>query len=137
MLSWDSQVTGVYVMRRIRSLLSSLLLLLAATADAHHSPNMFDPTKAVTVSGVVRVFQWTNPHCYIQLLVKNADGKPEEWSLEMGATMYLYNQGWRPSTLKAGDAISVKIAPLRKGGTGGMVLEAVKADGSKLGGTKP
>ncbi len=123
-------------MRQGRPLLSAALLLCAATAVAHHSPNMFDRTKTVTVSGVVRAFQWTNPHCYIQLLVKDAKGKEEEWSLELGATMYLYNRGWRPSTLKAGDAISVNIAPLRKGGNGGMVLEAVKADGSKLGGMK-
>ncbi len=123
-------------MRATRFFPPAVLLLVAAVAAAHHSPNMFDRTKSVTVTGAVRAFQWTNPHCYIQLLVKNAKGKEEEWSLELGAPMYLYNQGWRPSTLKAGDAISVTIAPLRKGGNGGMVLEAVKADGSKLTGMK-
>jgi hypothetical protein len=123
-------------MRGSRTPISVALLLIAATAAAHHSPNMFDRTKSVTVTGAVRAFQWTNPHCYIQLLVKNAKGVEEEWSLELGAPMYLYNRGWRPSTLKAGDSISVTIAPLRKGGNGGMVLDAVKADGSKLSGMK-
>jgi hypothetical protein len=123
-------------MRASRFLLPAVLLFIAATAAAHHSPGMFDRTKTVTLTGAVRAFQWSNPHCYIQLLVKNAQGKEEEWSMELGAPMYLYNQGWRPSTLKAGDAISVTIAPLRKGGTGGLVLGAVKADGTKLSGMK-
>jgi hypothetical protein len=123
-------------MRANRLFLPAVLLLIAAAAAAHHSPGMFDTAKVVTVTGTVRTFQWTNPHSYIQLLVKNGKGKEEEWSLELGAPMYLYNRGWRPSTLKAGDVVSVTIAPLRKGGNGGLVLEAVKADGSKLGGMK-
>lgn len=124
-------------MRASQLLLPFFLFLNAATATAHHSPGMFDRTKSVTVTGTVRAFQWTNPHSYIQLIVKNPQGKEEEWSLELGAPMYLYNKGWRPSTLGKGDAISVTIAPLRKGGTGGLVLEAVKADGTKLAGMKP
>lgn len=94
---------------------------------------MFDQQKQVELSGVVRQFQWTNPHCYIQLLVKNAQGKEEEWSLEMGAPVYLYNAGWRPGTVKAGDRISVAISPLRNGSRGGLLLKATAADGTPLG----
>jgi hypothetical protein len=97
---------------------------------------MFDQQHQKSITGTVSKFQWTNPHCYIQLVVKNAKGVDEEWSLEMGAPMYLYNQGWRPSTVKAGDKITVTIAPLRKGGTAGLVLAASSADGKPLG-TKP
>ena len=106
---------------------------LAQTAHAHHSPVMFDQTQPLTLTGTVREFQWTNPHSYIQLVVKNADGQDEEWSLEMAAPTYLYNLGWRPSTLKAGDAVTVTIAPLRKGGKGGLLLKAATADGKPIG----
>jgi hypothetical protein len=121
---------------RTRSLLCSLLLMPAA-ASAHHSPAMFDGQNPVSLTGTVREFQWTNPHCYVQLLVKDAAGNDVEWSLEMGAPLYLYNRGWRPSTLKAGDAIAVRIAPLRDGRKAGLLVEANRADGSPLGKVNP
>jgi hypothetical protein len=109
------------------------LSLAAAAAQAHHSFAMFDSQKKLTVTGTVREFQWTNPHCYIQLMVKDAAGTNKEWSLEMGAPMYLYANGWRRSTLKAGDRIRVTINPLRSGAPGGVVIDATTADGKPLG----
>lgn len=94
---------------------------------------MFDQQKKVVLTGTVREFQWTNPHCYIQLMVKDAAGKTTEWSMEMGAPMYLYSHGWRPSTLKAGQTITLSIYPLRNGGPGGVVIDATGADGKPLG----
>jgi hypothetical protein len=114
-----------------------LLLTTAALgangAQAHHSPVMFDQSQQVTLTGTVREFQWTNPHSYIQLVVKNDQGLDEEWSLEMGASVYLYNLGWRPSSVKAGDTLTVTIAPLRKGGNGGLLLKAATSDGQPIG----
>src|SRR6185503_17713325 len=81
--------------------------LIAHAGFAHHSPVMFDQAKPLTLTGTVREFQWTNPHSYIQLVVKNEQGQDEEWSLEMAAPTYLYNLGWRPSTVKAGDVVTV------------------------------
>jgi hypothetical protein len=107
--------------------------LMAHDAFAHHSPVMFDQARPLTLTGTVRDFQWTNPHSYIQLVVKNDQGQDEEWSLEMAAPTYLYNLGWRPSTVKAGDTVTVTIAPLRKGGKGGLVLKAATADGTPIG----
>jgi hypothetical protein len=94
---------------------------------------MFDQGKTVALTGTVRVFQWTNPHCYIQLLVKDASGATTEWSLEMGAPMYLYAAGWRPSTLKNGSEISVTINPLKDGKPGGVIVTATMADGKPIG----
>ena len=110
-----------------------VLSLFAASAQAHHSMAMFDQTKKVTLNGTVVQFQWTNPHCYIQLAVKDASGTTTEWSLEMGAPMYLYADGWRPGTLKAGTQITVSINPLKDGKPGGVVLTATAADGKPLG----
>jgi hypothetical protein len=113
------------------------LLLVAGVAGAHHSPAMFDGQNPVSLTGTVREFQWTNPHCYVQLMVRDAAGNEVEWSLEMGAPLYLYNRGWRPSTLKAGDAIAVRVAPLRDGRKAGLLMEASRGDGSPLGKVSP
>jgi hypothetical protein len=109
------------------------LSLCAGAGQAHHSMAMFDQQKVVTLTGTVVQFQWTNPHCYIQLMAKDASGKESEWSLEMGAPMYLFAEGWRPSTLKAGQQITVTANPLKDGKPGGVVLTATAADGKMLG----
>lgn len=109
-------------------------LLLPFGSHAHHSPAMFDGSKQLTLTGTVRLFQWTNPHSYIQLVVKPDDGPEQEWSLEMGANVYLYNLGWRPSTVKPGDTLTVTVIPLRDGRPGGLLVEAKTADGKSLGG---
>jgi len=121
----------------------SFLVSLAASAcalplatHAHHSPAMFDGSKQMTLTGTVREFQWTNPHSYIQLVVKPDNGAEQEWSLEMGANVYLYNLGWRPSTVKPGDKLTVTVLPLRSGKPGGLLVEAQTADGKSLGGGK-
>lgn len=109
-----------------------LVAVLAPSASAHHSPVMFDQSKKVELSGTVRQFQWTNPHCYIQLLVEDG-GRQVEWNMEMGAPIYLANRGWRPSTLKAGDRVKVTASPLRSGANGGLVLDVVSLEGKKIG----
>jgi len=109
------------------------LALASGPADAHHSFAMFDMSKEVTVSGTVKQFQWTNPHAYIQLMSKDAQGRDVEWSMEMGAPMYLYARGWRPRTLRAGMQITVKLNPLRNGRPGGVVRDVTDAAGKPIG----
>jgi hypothetical protein len=111
----------------------ALAVVVLPAALAHHSPAMFDFQKQSTVTGTVRTFQWTNPHAYIQLLVKDAKGHDKEWSFEMAAPMYLYAHGWRPSSVKAGQTITVTYASLRKGGPAGLALKVLGADGQPLG----
>jgi len=123
------------VFRAARRITVLTALAITASAQAHHSPVMFDPSKPMTLTGTVRLFQWTNPHCYIQLIVEDG-GQRTEWSMEMGAPLYLYNHGWRPGSLKAGDQIRITAAPLRNGGNGGLVLDAVRVDGTQLGRVK-
>ncbi len=115
----------------------ALTMILAGSATlalAHHSAAMFDQGRQITLSGTVREFQWTSPHCYIQLLASQEHTPAQEWSLEMGAPMYLYRLGWRPSTLKPGDKITVTLHPLRDGKRGGLLFKATTADGRVLGG---
>ena len=109
-------------------------LVVPLPLQAHHSPAMFDASKQLVLTGTVRLFQWTNPHSYIQLIVATQSGAEQEWSLEMGANVYLYNLGWRPSTVKAGDTLTVTVIPMRNGQPGGLLVEAKTADGKTLGG---
>lgn len=134
--------SGVYWMRfaSARSwVVAAALLALSAAAPqawAHHSNAMFDQQREQTITGVVKQFQWTNPHCYIQVMAKDAKGKQVEWSIEMGAPMYLYARGWRPGSLKAGTPITVRFNPLRSGDPGGVVLEVTRVDGQPVGKVK-
>jgi len=107
--------------------------LMATPALAHHSFAMFDQSKKVTVQGTVKDFRWSNPHVFIQLLVKNDAGVEEEWSIEMTSPEHLVRVGWKPGTLKAGDKITLVLHPLRDGTIkGGQYLSGIGPDGQAL-----
>jgi hypothetical protein len=110
--------------------------LIAAPGSGHHSFAMFDQAKSVTLKGSVIEFQWTNPHAWIELEVPNARGVKEHWSIELNSPNNLTRQGWRRSTLKAGDKVSVTINPLRDGKKGGLFNTIVLPDGKMLGGER-
>ena len=106
------------------------------SAQAHHSFAMFDRTREVTITGTVRQFQWANPHCFIQLLVRDAQGREQEWSLEMSAPVHLMRLGWTRSTLTPGERITVTLHPLRNGDRGGNVVTVTGPDGQLLEATR-
>jgi Family of unknown function (DUF6152) len=110
------------------------VVLTASSALAHHSFAMFDQSKTVTLQGAVKDFRWSNPHVFIQVLVKNERGVEEEWSIEMTSPEHLARAGWRPSTLKPGDKITLDIHPMRDGVTGGQYLSGTGPNGPLLGG---
>ena len=72
----------------------ALLAIAAVAAHAHHSFAMFDNEKEQILEGTVKEFQWTNPHIWIQVNVKSADGKVVEYSVEGGSPNGLRRQGW-------------------------------------------
>lgn len=110
-------------------------LLFASAALAHHSFAMFNMDKPITLNGTVRQFQWTNPHCFLQLLVPGPDNgqQPDDWSIEMTSPGQLIRAGWKPGTIKPGDKLTVVIFPLRDGGKGGSYASATGPNG-KIGG---
>ena len=112
----------------------SAAAMLAAPAYAHHSFASFDQTKQVTLKGVVREFQWTNPHSWLQLKVMNSDGVVEDWSIEMISPSVLSRMGWKRNSVKAGDEVVVVINPVRDGAHGGNMISVTGADGRKIGG---
>ena len=75
-------------------------------AFAHHSTAMYNMANPVTVTGTVKRFEWTNPHAFIYLEVKDDQGKPVEWAIEMMSLNHLKSYGWMHTTVKPGDTIS-------------------------------
>jgi hypothetical protein len=109
------------------------VLLVAGSVFAHHSPVMFDRSKKQTITGAVKEFVWTNPHASIQVEVVNAQGATEVWGVEMNSPNNLVKQGWKSTTLKGGDKVSVVGNPLRAGEHGLLFLSIKLADGKILG----
>jgi hypothetical protein len=109
------------------------LLLTAGTAFAHHSPIVFDRTKQVTLTGVVTEFRWGNPHSWIHIDVADADGKTANWSIEMNPAGHLARDGWRSTTHKQGDRVSVVVFPLRNDEKGGQYISIKLPDGKTMG----
>jgi hypothetical protein len=113
-------------MRASRKILAAAALALVASssAHAHHSAAMFDFTKTVMLDGVIKEFQWTNPHSWVQIVVKEASGKEVEWAIESGAPNGMARQGWKRTSLKPGDKAQLAIHPLRDGSAGGFLVTA-------------
>ncbi len=99
----------------------------AGPSFAHHSFAMFDTTKVVTIDGTVKDFQWTNPHVVLWVLVEAADGKPEEWTLELTSPGNLTRMGWSRRSLTPGDKVAVELNPLRDGAHGGSLRKVTVA----------
>jgi hypothetical protein len=115
------------------ALLTATLVLIAAPLAAHHSAAMFDDTKVVELSGTVKALQWTNPHVWLQVMVEDK-GAATEWSLEGGSPNSLSRQGWRSTTFKAGDAVTVRLRPMKDGTAAGQFVGAkFAADGHTVG----
>ena len=122
----------------MKSLYAALLVggsVLATSGGvlAHHSFAMFDNQKTVTLDGTVKEFQWTNPHSWVQLVVKDpATGKDVEWSIEAGSPNGLERQGWSRHSAQPGDKAQIDIHPLKDGTAGGSLI-AMTVNGQKIG----
>jgi hypothetical protein len=112
--------------------MSSLSALLLAGL-LHHSFAMFDTTKQVTLVGTVTVFEWTNPHAYIELDVPGDAGAVKHWTIELGSPSILQQGGWKFKDLKYGDKVTAIVNPLKSGQTGALLTRITLPDGRVLG----
>ena len=119
------------------ALVAAAVLLAAGSALAHHSFAMFDQSKIVAVQGTVKDFRWTNPHVFIQLLVKSQDGSDVEWSIEMTSPEHLVRVGWKPGSLKPGDKVTLNIHPMHDGSNAGQYVSGTGPDGPLAGTPTP
>jgi hypothetical protein len=108
------------------------VLIAVAPALAHHSFTMFDMTKRITLVGTLTSFEWTNPHAYIEIDVPGEGGELKHWSIELGSPSILMSSGWKYSSLKKGDKITLIINPLKTGLAGGFLYTATLPDGRVL-----
>jgi hypothetical protein len=113
--------------------LTAVLALTCPAAGAHHSFAMFDLAREVTVEARIKEVQFTNPHVWLQILVSDDQGVETEWSIESGAPGMMLRNGWKPSTLKPGDKVTLTMHPLRNGNPGGSLVRVTVPDGRTLG----
>ena len=121
----------------------ALSALLGTTqVDAHHSTAAFDTSQVVRIDGTITQFRWINPHASIKIDgVTEGDAPDGLWTVEMTAPNVLINQGWKRTSLKNGDKVTIFVNPLRNsitlndGSQGGLYIGVILADGTKLGRT--
>ena len=111
---------------------ASMISFLVVSVAAHHSPVVFDRTKEVKLAGAVKEFRWSNPHCFIELDVKNEAGGMDAWAVEMNPPSYLVKAGWTSKTVKPGDMVTIMVNPLRTNEKAGKFVSITLADGQVL-----
>src|SRR5215469_6647442 len=120
---------------RVRLMVFIVAVALLTAANpllAHHSTAMYNMANPTTVTGVVKRFDWTNPHAYIYLEVKDEQGKTVEWAIEMMSLNHLKSYGWSRNTVQPGDVISCT-GGAAKSGDPAMLSSLIKlADGRMI-----
>lgn len=122
---------------RFRFILAASAWGLLGTAFAHHSDAMFDSTRTEVLQGKVTEFNWVNPHSSFKVEVNGPDGKAVIWAIEMNTPQNLVRSGWKRTTIKPGDLVTVTVRPLRDGKPGGSFVSIKLADGTVLDGSGP
>src|SRR5262250_428720 len=122
-------------MNRIRLVVFVFGALFAAAplfVEAHHSATMFDTTKEVTLEGTVKEFQYTNPHSWLLVDVKNKDGSVTTWGFEAEGPTTLQRAGIKPSEFPAGTKVTMTGRPMKDGKPAATWELAVRGDGKKF-----
>jgi hypothetical protein len=110
-----------------------LTLLLAPLAQAHHSFAVhFVADRLITVSGVVDEFHFTNPHGVLLFTVTDEAGNKVAWRAETNSPNVLRRRGWKVTSLKPGDQVTVEGYPARDDGNYMRISRVILPDGSEL-----
>ena len=109
-----------------------LAAFLAAPALAHHSGTMFDDTKTVTLEGVVKEFQYTNPHSWLLVDVTGVDGKVVTWGFEAEGPTTLMMMQVRRSDFAPGTKVKISGHPMKDGRPAASWVKATRADGNEF-----
>ena len=108
------------------------VIVLAATASAHHSSAAYSNSTIVLKNATVRSLVWANPHTVLTFEVKDAKGAVTTWNAESGSPSALTRMGWTRNSVKAGDAVTVELFPAKNGAPVGRLARLTRADGSEL-----
>ena len=105
--------------------------ICGVTASAHHSGAMFEDTKVIEVSGIVKEFQYTNPHSLLIVEVTNEDGSVSTWGFEAEGPSTLQRAGIRKNDFPPGTKITIRGNPMKDGRTAAAWIDAV-VDGKTI-----
>jgi hypothetical protein len=97
-------------MAKLLSALAAVALMPAAVAAHHSFSAEYNANDQLTLVGTITKVEWTNPHTWFFIDVKDPQGAVVNWAIEGGAPTVLYREGWKPTSLKVGDEITVTIA---------------------------
>jgi hypothetical protein len=107
-------------------------LALAPPATAHHSFGAFDQSKSDSVVGVVKDWQWTNPHAFMTVSGPNEAGKIADYVIEWPAPMQLQQRGYTRGLAKVGDKVKITFHPKKDGTPGGLFSDITSPEGKSL-----
>jgi hypothetical protein len=108
-------------------------LAASGAAFAHHSGAMFDRSKEVSIEAEVSEWRWSNPHSWLQVHAPHNGQVGVLWSFESTSTQILAKQGWRRTSLKPGDKVTVVYNPFKDGAAGGNLVRVTLPDGTVFG----
>ena len=114
-----------------RALLWAGLVGISAPLWAHHSAAQFDFAQTVEVDGIVELIEVRNPHIKLIMSVEAQSGGVKAIEYEGHSRNNVYRRGWRPDDVKAGDRITIAIAPLRSGSDEGGYIKSMTTSAGK------
>ena len=113
--------------------LVGLLALGSFSLQAHHSfAAEYDGSKPITLKGSFKKMDWINPHSWIYVEVTNPKGEKETWACETAPPNGLYRQGWRRTSLKDGDQVTVEGFMAKDGSKTINARSVVTAEGKRM-----
>lgn len=105
---------------------------MSGAAYAHHSMAGFDRAKNITLVGTVKEFKWANPHSWIEMEIPNDKGGVDIWNIEMTAPFVLVRAGWKSTSVKPGDKVTVVGHPQKTGEPGALFVSITLPNGETL-----
>jgi hypothetical protein len=105
----------------------------AVPVFAHHSLAIYDRGTLRTIDGVVKDYDFANPHVQLSLTVMNADGSRTDWLFEASSVSRMITRGFNRVSARPGDTITVRYNPLRSGGAGGYLTGFTDSRGRTYG----
>ena len=123
-------------MGRARVVVATMIVVAgvaSASLRAHHSfAAEFDANQPVTLKGTVVKMDWVNPHTWIHLDVKNADGTVTKWMIEGGTPNTLVRRGFTKASLLPGTEVTIEGYRAKNGANRANGADMILPDGKRL-----